>query len=306
MTGTVALIPKLPGFAAMGLMIAALAGCRGAQEPAAPRQPVIDGQTISEKDIRAFANGVYGLWSPHSQQIQEVSKDPRAMPSDAPLVSYQGKDPGPPPRQIIWTSTAPQAKDDTRYYEAYVAALALAVMEKGDAGPTLQAIYARTPRNRGSRQALAKSVAGAFKAVSDRREARAADDAVWIPKHVVPGTTRAAAYSMLKSRGLTAYNGSFVKAKPIPSREHPHVGAGCEAGDRSRGAWPYMNEPLPKQEGACADLSVRRPMPNPDAELELDGGFDLGCGHTTAVVITFDRNDRVARVKVDKPRTGCI
>jgi hypothetical protein len=303
-----ALISRLMRLAAIGMsLIAALASPVSAYGPAAPRQPVIDGQTISEKDILEFTKGVYGLWSPHSREIQEVSKDPRAMPSDSPLVSYRGREPGPSPRQIIWTSSAAEAKNGKSYYEAYVAALALAVMHDGNAGRTLQAIYARTPRTRAARRALAEAIVRAFTAVSDRKEARAADDAVWIPKHIVPGTTRADAYGMLKSRGLTAYNGAFVKGKAIPAREHPHVGAGCEAGDKSAGAWPYMNEPVPKQDGLCAEMyGTRKAMPNPDAELELDGGFDLGCGHSTDVVITFDRHDRVAMVKVGKRRTSCI
>ncbi len=292
-----------------GLLVAALAGPVAAQGSPPPSDLVIDRQTITKSDISAFMNGLFGLRRrPRSPQIHAVSKDPAAMPSEAPLVSYQGRNLGPPARQVIWMSTAQKSRADPRYGEAYLAALALAVMDNGDAGRTLQAIYARTPRDRASRQALGNAFARAFKAVSDQSAALAADEAAWIPQHVVPGTTRAAAYHMLKSKGLTAYNWAFVKGKPISAvgpAKHRLVFAGCDTGDWSSGAWPYMNEPLPKQEGFCALDRRYKPMPNPDAELDLAGAFDVDCGWSTHIVITFNRSDRVATVKVDKPTVGC-
>jgi hypothetical protein len=281
-------VPHVSQFAAIvGVLIAAAPVA--VHEPQPPSHVAIDGKTITKSDVLAVMRGLYRA-SGHrsSAQIQWVPKVPAAMPSDAPLVSYQGKVTGPRARRVIWMSEA------------------LAVMDNGDGGPTFQAIYARTPRDRASRQALGDSFARAFKAVSEEHAAFAAGEAVWIHEHVVPGTSRSAAYHLLKSRGLTAYNSAFVKGKSIPARGNPPVGPSCVWGDPSSGAWPTMNQPLPKQEGACASRVGSRPMPNPYVELALDGAFNMICAWSTRIVITFNHDDRVAAVKVGKPDAACL
>ncbi len=309
----------------IGLLVSAAPVAALAQVQAqAPVQVVVQGRTIGMSDIMSFVQGLYGkqgLLGPEgSIKIETVTKSPDAMPSDAPYVSYQGREPGPPPLEIIWISSAarPIHVDPSfeqiaqRVDQEYVAAAALAVMDAGKAGATLNAIYLSTPANLQARLALGKSFAQAFRSAGDQTAAFAAAQAKWISSNIVPGTPRSVAYEMLKAKGLTAYNYDFVKGKPVPpppSQDPGHViiGAGCDMSDNSSGAWPYQGESLPKQEGVCAEVAGRpKSIPNPNAEITLSGAFNLYCGWTTDVVITFTETDRVKAVSVADPRSVCM
>lgn len=244
------------------------------------------------------------------------------MPADARYVSYQGRDPGPPPVEIFWISTdirslslpGPQYDEKTNVSnDQYVAATALAVMDAGDAGPTLQAVYARTPSDRASRIELGESVARALQAASDQSAAFAWEEAEWIRSNLAPGVTRTTAYEMLMSKGLTAYNWSFIKGRPIPppprTSGNTIIGGGCDTSDLSSGAWPYQGEPLPSQQGVCAEIFANHPPEstrNPEARLELAGAFSLNCAWPIYVIIRFDDSDRVKAVQIDKPRSICL
>lgn len=288
------------------------AGAASAQqdtEPVAPVNVEVNGQEIGSGDLDAFISGYYQPKA-GSPPMKTIVKDPSAMPSDAPYASYQGRGAGPPPVEVIWVSSAIGAmhrpEEKRAAEDQYMAAAVLALMDAGNAGPALQAIYAKTPADRPSRLALGLSFARAFQAASDQSAAFAASQAEWIRKNIPPGMTRAAAYTLLKSKGLTAYNWAFVKGKPIPP-SHGSSG-GCDATDWASAAWPYKGEPLPKEQGGCADLTANRPpsIPNPDAELELSGAFDVACGWTTDVTIAFDDADRVKTVRVDRPHPVCL
>lgn len=270
----------------------------------------VAGETITESDAFTFMRGLYGAaHRRESPPLDTVEKSPAAMPPDAPLVSYQGRQPGPPAKQLILITSDSKSTTGRAFELAYLAALVIAVMDNGDAGRTLQSIYARTPSDRASRLALGASFARAFTVLSDRKAARAAGDAAWIKKNVITGTTRAAAYHMLESRGLTAYNSAFVKGRSIPAARpdprHPLAGATCDMSDQESGAWPTMNQPLPKLTGACA-VKHRKPVPNPTAEIYLDGAFNIVCSWSTPVTIAFDRRDRVTAVRVKELAGGCL
>jgi len=278
-------------------------------QPRAALHVAVSGETIGWDDIRDFLTGVS---KPNHQSTGSkiIWKKPSEMPADARYVSYEGRDPGPPPVELIWISTDVRSLSS---HEQYVAATALAVMDAGDAGPTLQAIYARSPSDRASRLELGKSVARALQTASDQSAAFAAGEAQWIRSNIVPGVRRATAYEMLKSKGLTAYNWSFIKGKSIPppprSSENVVIGGGCDTSDISSGEWPYQGEPLPSQQGVCAQIFASHPPEstrNPEAQLDLAGAFNLNCAWSTDVIIRFDDTDRVKSVQVDKPRSICM
>ncbi len=279
------------------------------------------------EDIGAFTRGMY---SKDALPIEYVKKIPNEMPHDAPYVSYQGRN-GSPPKEIIWVampvqsssqmeSTSAQSSDQLSWIhdkemEAYVAAVALALMDAGRAGDVLQAVYAKTPPSRVARLDLGISVARAFAAASDQIAAKAASQADWIKTRLVAGVKREAAYALLKPQGFVAYNMAYVKVK-AEATENPSPGTTfvrCDnTTDRASANWPYRNEPLPKvEEGSCADL--QRLMsgtftPEPDAHVVLDGAFSVipTCGCHTEITITFDSDDRVSSVKIDKPRCPCV
>jgi hypothetical protein len=290
-------------------------------EPRPVLQVRVLGEPIGWDDIGDFLTGVYKP-NPQSPGRKILWKSPSDMPADARYVWYQGRDPGPPPVESIWISTdaislptsEPQYDEKTKLSnEQYVAATALAVMDAGNAGPTLQAIYARSPSDRASRLELGKSVARALQTASDQSAAFAAGEAAWIRSHIVAGVPRVTAYEMLKSKGLTAYNWAFIKGKPIPppprSSENSVIGGGCDTSDISSGAWPYQGEPLPGRQGVCAQIFASHPpesIRNPEARLELAGAFNLTCSWSIDVIIRFDDSDRVTYVQVEKPRSICI
>lgn len=290
-------------------------------QPKPVLQVRLQGEPIGWDDIWDFLKGVHKP-SPQSPGSEIVWKTPSAMPADARDVSYQGRDPGPPPVELIWISTDvrdlstadPQYDEKTKISnEQYVAATALAVMDAGDAGPTLQAIYARTPSDRASRLELGKSVARALQTASDQSAAFAAGEAEWIRSNIVAGVPRVTAYEMLKSKGLTAYNWAFIRGKPIPppprTSENAVIGGGCDTSDISSGAWPYQGERLPSRQGICAQIFASHPPEstrNPEAQLELAGAFNLNCSWSVDVIIRFDDSDRVKSVQVNKPRSICI
>jgi hypothetical protein len=63
----------------------------------------VQGKVLTMDDIWAFEIGLFKP-PPQSPQIKTVQKNPPAMPSDAPYTSYQGRDLGPSPAEIIWES----------------------------------------------------------------------------------------------------------------------------------------------------------------------------------------------------------
>jgi hypothetical protein len=275
----------------------------------------IGGRQITMMDIGLFQRGMYSQAVPH---IRQIDKPPSEMPADSPYVSFQGRDAGPPVAEIIWLSTgdrdpnAPEA-EVRKMNEAYVGAMALAIMDAGRAGSTLQAVFANTPSDRTSRLALGAAVARAFSTASDQSAAYAASEADWIKAHLVPGTSRDAAYDMLRSRNLVAYNTDYAKVIEQPEKftsSGESLGRTCDMNaDRASGNWPYQNEALPKWEGACADLHPGRHFTaEPDANVMLWGGFTVvpPCGCHTLVTITFDAQDRVKAVSLDKPRCPCL
>lgn len=286
------------------------------ETPRAPIHVTVQGKEIDWADIDAFMRSVYAQHR-RLPEISEVRKEPTAMPPDARYVSYQGRDPGPPLTEIVWISADARPFADPRVigsarqaYDEYAAAMALAVMDDGGAGPTLEAIYANTPADRKDRLALGASFAKALADASDQTAAFAAEEVHWIHSHVVPGMTRSAAYDALRSRGLTAYNRAFIKGKPTPpipgsAGQAPIIG--CSWTDQTSGAWPYRGEPLPEQEGSCARMLARQPasIPNPDAVVTLGGPFNLGCSWSTRIVLSFGDDDRVKAVDIDKSRPTC-
>lgn len=261
-----------------------------------------------------FMRGLYG--NQKTFEIKSIPKAPADMPPDTPYVSYQGREPGSPTVQIIWISTATANSRDEENTQGvedeYVAATALAVMDAGNAGPTLQTLYAKTPNDRKAHLALGLSFAQAWHAASDQSAAFAAGQATWVQTHVIPGMTRSAAYDLVKIKGLTAYNYSFIKGKAIPpqsdSTGHVITGGGCDMSDKSSAAWPYQGELVPSREGACAEYFASKPksIPNPDAELNLPGAFNIACGWSTRIVITFTEADRVKAVDIGQPRSTCL
>jgi hypothetical protein len=283
----------------------------------APIQVTVQGQTLGWADITAFMRA----FNPHAPQfrIKVVRKEPADMPSDARYVSYQGQDPASPSTEIVWIASDARPFADPRVVpsaqrasEEFVAAMALGMMDSGTAGPKLEAIYASTPANRIDRIALGKSFAEALVSASNQEAAIALSETQWIQAHIVPGMTRTAAYQALRSQGLTAYNYNFVKGKSIPafaspSPDHATIGGGCSRSDASSGAWPYQGEPLPKQEGMCAQMFARAPtsIPNPDADVDLGGAFNLACSWSTRIVLSFTDDDRVEAVNVGQPRPNC-
>jgi hypothetical protein len=200
------------GAVATAVVLGALPVLAAAQ--AAPNPSIhvtVQGRAIDWADISAFTRAI----NPHIPQsflIRLITKVPADMPSDARYVSYQGKDPGSPSTGIVWISSDARPFADTRVvpsaqvaYEQYVAAIVLAVMDGGTAGPTLEAIYASTPANRADRLALGESFAKALEAVSNQSAAFASNETQWIRSHIIPGMTRSAAYQMLRSQEITAY-----------------------------------------------------------------------------------------------------
>ena len=153
------------------------------------------------------------------------------------------------------------------------------------------------------------SVSTALQIASNHRASYADSKARWIRASIVPGMSRAVAYQMIKSEGLTAYNSAFVKGRPIPAPSpdprNPLNGTGCEY-DTSSGDWPYKNEPLPKQEGACTLNELFGPKTRPDADIELPGAFNIACSWLTEITIAFDESDRITTVNVGTPSPVCM
>jgi hypothetical protein len=304
--------------AATAVALCVLPVLASAQEaPRAPIHVTVQGRAIGWADIDAFTRAVNAL-NYQPLPIRVIKKEPTDMPSDARYVSYQGREPGSAPTEIIWISSDARPFADPRAlvssqraYEEYVVAMALAVMDDGTAGSTLEAIYTSTPANRADRFALGESFAKALATASDESVAFASKEAQWIRSHITPGMTRAAAYKMLRSQGLTAYNYAFVKGLAIPrvvtNANRVVLAGGCDRSNPSSGAWPYQREPLPKQEGACAQMFARTPasIPNPDADVTLGGAFNLACSLSTRIVLSFTIDDRVKAVNVGEPTQTC-
>jgi len=141
----------------------------------------------------------------------------------------------------------------------------------------------------------------AFYTASQAAAASAARSAALITSDVVPGETRADVYRFLRANGLTPYDQRFVLGKTMPDSD----GKGCDLSDDASGAWPYRNEPLPRQPAGC-DEAAPDSVPEPDADVELGGGFDLSCGWSTEADITFDRSDRVKDVRIIGPEKTCL
>jgi hypothetical protein len=257
----------------------------------------VNGQPISRDDIRALVKGAFAA------RPQQVPKEPAAMPSDAPLVFYAG-------HGTIWVSKtvdadlgafAREMPAQQPAEDAFVAAVALAAMDAGTAGKPWQDIYRQVSSDEASRLAFGKSIAEALKTASDQSAAFAADQSAWIQSQIAPGTTRDRAYAMLKSRGLVAYNPAFEQSRAIGDS------ACLPPLDPNSGNWPYQNEPVPKNTGACALMNGEtKPMPNPDAMVKLGGAFGLGCEEATLTTINFGADDRVSKVTIDKLSPSCI
>jgi hypothetical protein len=149
---------------------------------------------------------------------------------------------------------------------------------------------------------------GALYIASKSAAANAARSAALISSDVARGETRADVYRFLRANGLTPYDQRFVLGKTIPGSDpaHPRSGIGCDLSDRASGAWPYRNEPLPRQPAGCDPEVAPAPVPEPEADIELGGGFDLTCGWSTEADITFDRGDRVKDVKIFGPQKTCL
>jgi hypothetical protein len=156
----------------------------------------------------------------------------------------------------------------------------------------------------------ALTASAALQFASDHNAAYAVSEARWVRANIVPGMTRAAAYRMLKSEGLTAFNSAFVKGRAIPATSpdprYPLNGAGCEYPDAADGNWPYKGEYLPKQEGACALSRPTTSEANPDAYIELPGEFNMACAWRTYITVKFDESDRIRTVHVGAATPTCL
>lgn len=263
----------------------------------APIHVTVNGVSIKITDFGPLAKAAIEA-RPHL-----ILKDPGAMPSDAPLIYYAGD-------RTIWQSR--KVKQDLGGWgrvapaeqpaeDAFNAALALLAMDVGTAGEPWATIYRETPVDRTSRLALGTAVAKALKSASDQSARYASDQVAWMRAHIVVGTTRKAAYDMLRSRGLTGFNPIFEKRRAVgPDACLPSL-------DPASDRWPYPNEPVPSSTGLCAVLGGgASPGPNPDALIEILGAFGPGCDESIRTTLIFDASDRVRKVVVDKPWVSCV
>jgi hypothetical protein len=152
--------------------------------------------------------------------------------------------------------------------------------------------------------AIPALAAGALFGVNRILDARAAREATLIRTSVVRGEARADVYRLFRANDLTPYDDRFVqgKTKPGPDPAHPF----CDLADRASGAWPYRNEPLPKQPAGCEDKVPPGPVPEPEADVDLGGSVGFACGSDTYAEIKFDDHDRVTRVEVNGPQMTCL
>ena len=130
------------------------------------------------------------------------------------------------------------------------------------------------------------------------------DNVGWIRANVVPGTPRAQAYTLLRSRGLVAYNLAFQKGEATGSG----ADARCDWSDPSSAAWPRAGQRAPLQDGACAGPrpDLRAPQRHPSVQVRVLGGTpSIACRTATNVGITFDRRDRVDEIHVGRPVPVC-
>jgi hypothetical protein len=152
--------------------------------------------------------------------------------------------------------------------------------------------------------AIAALALGTFFAMNRILDARAAREAMLIRTSVVRGETRADLYRLFRANDLTPYDSRFTQGKtePGPDPAHPF----CDLADRAGGAWPYRNEPLPKQPAGCEDQVPPGPVREPEADVELGGSFGVACGSDTYAEIEFDDRDRVKRVEIIGPQWTCL
>jgi hypothetical protein len=283
------------------------------KQPIAPIDVTVQGQPFGWDDIGAFLKQMNAPSAPYPP-ITKVMKKRSDMPMDEQFASYRGLDSGPPAAEIVWIAPGHSEHDSPPDAgNQYLLAMTLAVLDSGGAGPKLQSLYAKAT-NAQERRTLARAVVQAFQSASDQSAAFAAAEVSWIQGHVRPGVSRSFAYQLLRSKGLTAYNWSFIKGKPVPAPMNQEkngvvFGASCDTSDIASGEWPYQGERLPKQDGACGDIFKMNPpksIANPEVDLYFFGAFDFFCGTRTHVEITFDDTDRVLAVNVDTMPRICI
>jgi hypothetical protein len=278
-------------------VIGASTGTALAVQEYAPLDITVSGQVITRADIVSLVKGVLGA------RPQQIKKDPGAMPSAAPLVYYAG-------HGTIWLSKTvdqdlgawARVSPETQPAEdAFVAAAALAAMDAGTAGKPWQDIWRRTAADSDSRIELGKEVAEAFKTASDQSAAFAESISGWMQTTIAVGTLRRDAYTMLKSRGLVAFNPMYEASRSMGD-------SACLPPTDPNGAlWPYQNEPVPPRTGLCATLNGEaKPTPNPHAFVRVGAAFGMGCEESIVTTISFDTSDRVTKVSSEKAPPSCI
>lgn len=222
-------------------------------------------------------------------RIAEVTKSPSEMPADDSTCHYAGLIAG---KYVVWLSSSARYAGDE--VTSYTAAFALAAMDSGAAGPALKAKYDKAKDH----VLLGRAFAQAFQHVSYETRAKSLRDIAWVRKTIVVGTSRSTTYALLRKRGLTAFNATYIAGKPMGSN-------GCSYENRAQGDWPTMNEPLPKS-GCPLDQRQRQFVPNPSATINFDMGFNIACGSEESLTLMFDLKDELTTIQDSGESQTCL
>jgi hypothetical protein len=247
---------------------------------------------FSKEDILTIVRGIF---TPSlAQNIAVVMKPAGAMPAGDPIYHYVGRTSD--GKLTIWrvSSGVAGSMTESEYWQATTAAYALAAVDAGDAGPIWQARF----KSAVDPTELGHGFASAFQRMSDTTKENALDEIAWVHKTIVVGMSRTATYARLKKQGLIAYNGMYIAGKPIGAN-------GCSYEDAEQGRWPRMNEPLPKS-GCAFDSRDRKFVPNPDAFVDFNLGFTIGCSTDETLTLSFDMDDKLKSIKDSRALQTCL
>lgn len=277
---------------------------------AAPRNVRQIAMTILTADLARLLRAILSSenLTIDSSRSVTLQKPAAAMPAGAPYYYYAGR--AQDGRLIFWTSPGldesgvTPASDDM-----LLTALGPAIADSGGAGPVWKQRYDAAP----DKVLFGEAIALAFRLMVDGIESKANSDELWIEQTIRIGMTRRATYSLLRRRGLVAYNSDYnpgVPTTPPPPTPGggPQIGGGCDYQPSwTRGEWPYFREPLPKRTGECARIPGQATyVPNPPAFITIGVGMSLSCGVSRAVDLYYDMDDRLKSLRLEDPSVTCL
>lgn len=284
--------------------IAMLLGVLGATpSPTSSAIPTTAPLSLSMADFVGFLNAAFTFLE-HTKPV-EVAKPFSEMPQGLPSEYYAGKDPS--GRPILWEtdpkSPVPKAEMKNITQDLWMNSMGIAgfmaAADAGAAGPYWKRVYDSAP----DKAELARTLIRKVQTLSDAGVSHSRAQLAWLHSTLRAGMSRSVVYSLLKSRGLVAYNQNYNPGKATFGQ---FPGCNYEA-THAAGNWPRFKQPLPHQVGVCADISrSRRFTISPPATIEFGMGFNFACGNRLYTTLWFDAKDKLKKVEDSKVEQTCL